>query len=453
MTAHGRPRVADRRDTRATPTEVRPGRARPASTGAPAAKGKSALRRPRARRGPPGLGAQPRTHRARRAGIGPLPGVRPRRGQARRVSRARRRSRCCACCFGRLSYLVPIALAALAAALHLRASSPLSSAWLLGAGAGPGRSGPAGRLGFRAPRPRSRRSRRSSREVYRDRAGWMGEVLYAGGVRVAGGVGVGIAAWILLVAGLSLVTGLTIRRAVTGTHARGGARQGRERSGRPGRSGTASPRPASRPARSTTPIWRGSGRARRMRPTCPRFEEEPDPPTTRTRRSTRTRRPWRGRDGASARCSTARPRSPTCTAKAEVRGAPPAAIVRDRATPRAPAETVVAAPLPTHDSRTGSRARRHERRSRRCRDARQAGSAARSGGRGLQWRAPYVLPDCGPPEEERRARSRPTVEATGRRPPCWWRPLRTSASTPAWSAWWSVPGSPATSSSWPRAPR
>ena len=134
--------------------------------------------------------------------------------------------------FGRLSYLVPIALGAVAASLIFELRPRMSSAWLLGLVLGLVGLALLVASGF-SPLGPGHDTQTFVREVYRDRAGWIGEVLYAGGVRVAGGVGVAIAAWILLVAGISLVTGLTIRRAVTGTHrAAVRAKEGAERTTR-----------------------------------------------------------------------------------------------------------------------------------------------------------------------------------------------------------------------------
>jgi S-DNA-T family DNA segregation ATPase FtsK/SpoIIIE len=133
---------------------------------------------------------------------------------------------------GRLSYLVPVALAALAASLIFEFRPRLSSAWLLGLVLGMVGLALLVASGF-SPLGPGHEAQLFVREVYRDRAGWTGEVLYAGGVRVAGGVGVATAAWILLVGGISLVTGLTIRRAVTGTHrAAVRAKEGAERTTR-----------------------------------------------------------------------------------------------------------------------------------------------------------------------------------------------------------------------------
>jgi len=134
--------------------------------------------------------------------------------------------------FGRLSYLIPIALAAFAAALIFELRPRLSSAWVLGTALGMVGLALLIASGF-APLGPGHDLQTFVREAYRDRAGWSGEVLYAGGVAVVGGVGVGIAAWILLVAGVSLVTGLTIRRAAIGTrHAAVRAKEGAERTTR-----------------------------------------------------------------------------------------------------------------------------------------------------------------------------------------------------------------------------
>ncbi len=209
--------MADRRDTRPTPTEVRPGRARPASTGAPAAKGKKP-----SSAAPPAEGRQASAHSRELMALAALGAalflgfvlVAGRRGGfAGEAAESFLRV-----VFGRLSYLVPIALMALAAALIFELRPRLSSAWLLGLVLGLVGLALLVASGF-APLGPGHDAPVFVSEVYRDRAGWIGEVLYAGGVRVVGGVGVGIAAWILLVAGVSLVTGLTIRRAVAGTHA------------------------------------------------------------------------------------------------------------------------------------------------------------------------------------------------------------------------------------------
>ena len=220
--------VADRRDTRSTPTEVRPGRARRAPAGGLPAKGTKA-----SAAGPRDQGRQVSAHSRELAALAALGAalflgfvlVAGRRGGfVGEASESFLRV-----LFGRLSYLVPIALAALAAALIFELRPRLSSAWLLGLVLGMVGLAVLVASGISPVGP-GHDTQTFVRAVYRDRAGWLGEVLYAGGVRVAGDVGVGIAAWILLVAGVSLVTGLTIKRAVTGTHrAAVRAKEGAER--------------------------------------------------------------------------------------------------------------------------------------------------------------------------------------------------------------------------------
>ncbi|MCL5735378.1 MAG: DNA translocase FtsK [Actinobacteria bacterium] len=55
------------------------------------------------------------------------------------------------------------------------------------------------------------------RAVYETRAGALGEVIYAILFRLAGKVGVGVIGWVTLLAGFSLATGVTVRRLALGT--------------------------------------------------------------------------------------------------------------------------------------------------------------------------------------------------------------------------------------------
>lgn len=53
------------------------------------------------------------------------------------------------------------------------------------------------------------------REAYEGRAGWLGEVLYAGTEWAVGSFGTAVMGWLLLVAGVSLVSGVSLRRVFT----------------------------------------------------------------------------------------------------------------------------------------------------------------------------------------------------------------------------------------------
>ncbi len=117
---------------------------------------------------------------------------------------------------GRLAFLVPVALLALAVVLMGRVRvSPagavvagsiliLLSLFILLAGGFPP---------FGPPHPAAE----FVSGVYRLRGGWVGEVLYVGVSGLLGQVGLALVGWLSLVAGISLVTGWTLRRMAQGT--------------------------------------------------------------------------------------------------------------------------------------------------------------------------------------------------------------------------------------------
>ncbi len=111
---------------------------------------------------------------------------------------------------GRLAFLAPLALLA-AAGLLMFERRPRLAGWVWGAVllllsllllvSG-------GALPFGSGHP----AETFVSEVYKTRAGILGEALYAPLAALVGDVGVAITAWILLLAGLSLLTGLTLKR-------------------------------------------------------------------------------------------------------------------------------------------------------------------------------------------------------------------------------------------------
>jgi S-DNA-T family DNA segregation ATPase FtsK/SpoIIIE len=117
---------------------------------------------------------------------------------------------------GRLAFLLPLALLAVAARLILQFRVRWGSVWVWGvvalvlgltilaaAGFPPFGAGHSGATFERA--------------LYETRAGWVGEAMYAATHRLIGGVGVAIVGWLLMVSGLSMVTGVTIKRLMVGT--------------------------------------------------------------------------------------------------------------------------------------------------------------------------------------------------------------------------------------------
>lgn len=117
---------------------------------------------------------------------------------------------------GRLGFLLPLALLAVAAKLVLEFRVRWNSVWVWGVVACVAGIALLTAAGF-PPVGSGHQASTFVREVYEHRAGWLGEAAYAATVALTGGVGVGIAGWLLLVAGVSLVTGVTIRRFASGT--------------------------------------------------------------------------------------------------------------------------------------------------------------------------------------------------------------------------------------------
>ncbi|MBU2603415.1 MAG: DNA translocase FtsK [Actinobacteria bacterium] len=118
--------------------------------------------------------------------------------------------------FGRLAFLLPLALLGVAARLVFDFHIDRRSVWFWGLVAFV-----LGLLvlvaeGF-TPLGPGHPVQTFVRASYAARAGWVGEAAYAGGVQLAGTVGVAIVAWLLVAAGLSMVTGVTLRRFVMGT--------------------------------------------------------------------------------------------------------------------------------------------------------------------------------------------------------------------------------------------
>ncbi|MHB0978610.1 MAG: DNA translocase FtsK [Thermoleophilia bacterium] len=127
---------------------------------------------------------------------------------------------------GRLGFLLPLALLAVAAKLVLDFRVRWNSVWVWGIVACVAGIALLTAAGF-PPVGSGHQAPTFVREVYKHRAGWLGEAAYAATVALTGGVGVGIAGWLLLVAGVSLVTGVTIRRFASGTgHAARAAQAG-----------------------------------------------------------------------------------------------------------------------------------------------------------------------------------------------------------------------------------
>jgi len=144
---------------------------------------------------------------------------------------------------GRLAFLVPVGLVALAAALIFERRPRWRSVWL-----------PGGLLvllslfllvaaGF-PPLGPGHGTARFVGEVYRGRAGWLGEALFAGLYSLIGLVGVALLGWLGLLAGVSLITGLTLRRVSGGAgRAAAGARRTAEQTRRRLRDGDPEGRP------------------------------------------------------------------------------------------------------------------------------------------------------------------------------------------------------------------
>ncbi len=133
---------------------------------------------------------------------------------------------------GRLAFLLPLALLVVSALLIFDVRLRLAYPWVVGTVIGL-----VGLMLLTAaafpPVGPSHGVENFVPEVYRARAGWIGEVLYAGGTRLGGSVGVGISGWLLLLAGVSLVTGLSLRRTLVGTgRAALKAKEGAERTSR-----------------------------------------------------------------------------------------------------------------------------------------------------------------------------------------------------------------------------
>ncbi len=118
--------------------------------------------------------------------------------------------------FGRLAFLLPLALLGIAARLVFEFRIDPRSVWFWGLVALVVGLMVLVAEGF-TPFGPGHPAQTFVRASYAARAGWVGEAAYVGGLQLAGTVGVAIVAWLLVAAGLSMVTGVTIRRFVMGT--------------------------------------------------------------------------------------------------------------------------------------------------------------------------------------------------------------------------------------------
>jgi len=118
--------------------------------------------------------------------------------------------------FGRLAFLLPVALLGVAARLVFDFRIAWRSVWFWGVVALIAGFAVLVAEGF-TPFGPGHPAQTFVRASYAVRAGWVGEAVYVAGLELAGTVGVAIVAWLLVAAGSSMVTGVTIRRFVLGT--------------------------------------------------------------------------------------------------------------------------------------------------------------------------------------------------------------------------------------------
>lgn len=117
---------------------------------------------------------------------------------------------------GRLAFLLPLALLAVAARLILEFRVRWGSVWVWGVVALVVGLTVLAAAGF-PPLGLGHSPETFERSLYETRAGWVGEAMYAGAHRLIGGVGVAILGWLLMISGVSMVTGVTIKRLMLGT--------------------------------------------------------------------------------------------------------------------------------------------------------------------------------------------------------------------------------------------
>lgn len=117
---------------------------------------------------------------------------------------------------GRLAFLLPLALLAVAARLILEFRVRWGSVWVWGVVALVVGLTVLAAAGF-PPFGLGHSPEIFERSVYETRAGWVGEAMYAGAHGLIGGVGVAIIGWLLMISGVSMVTGVTIKRLMLGT--------------------------------------------------------------------------------------------------------------------------------------------------------------------------------------------------------------------------------------------